>query len=94
MEEELLARETADIWENIEDMMEEEFEDCAKVDPEPEVEEARFEQKLDEKNLQLERIKRRLEEATKTLENLKRFKNNDDDDSDEGELIEKEKQGK
>ena len=75
-------------------MMEEEFEDCAKVDPEPEVKEARFEQKLDEKNLQLKRIKRRLEEATKTLENLKRFKNNDDDDSDEGELTEKEKQGK
>ena len=75
-------------------MMEEEFEDCAKVDTEAEVKEARFEQKLDEKNLQLERIKRRLEEATKTLENLKRFKNNDDDDSDEGELIEKEKQGK
>ena len=83
-----------DIWENIEDMMEEEFEDCAKVDSELEVEEARFERKLDEKNLQLERIKRRLEEATKTLENLKRFKNNDDDDSDEGERIEKEKQGK
>ena len=57
--------------------MEEEFEDCAPVivDQEPELEEerARFQEKLDEKTLQLERIKRRLEEATTTLKNLKRF---------------------
>ena len=76
-EEELLSRETADIWENIGDMLEEEFEDCALAiaDPEPEVEEARvgFQQKLNEKTLQLQRIKRRLEEATTTLKNLKCF---------------------
>ena len=58
-------------------MMEEEFEDCATAiaDQEPEVEEARvgFQYKLNEKTLQLERIKRRLEEATTTLKNLKRF---------------------
>ena len=55
--------------------MEEEFEDCAPatVDPEPEVARVGFQQKLKEKTLQLERIKRRLEEATTTLKNLKRF---------------------
>ena len=83
MEEELIARETTDIWENIEDMMEEEFEDCssasaaaaapAPVDPEPEAR-IRFQLKLNEKTRQLERVKTLLEETTTTLENLKRLK--------------------
>ena len=74
MEEELLALETTDIWENIGDMMEEEFEDCstattaATVDPEPDLEEARprFQLKFDEKTRQLEKSKMLLEEATTT----------------------------
>ena len=92
MEEKLLAQETADIWENIEDMMEEEFEDCAsapaRVDPEPELEEARvsFQDKFIEKNLRLERIKTRVEEANKSLQSLKCFQNNHDVDDDELEI--------
>ena len=86
MEDELFARETAEIWENMEDLMEEEFEDCANtsaastaVDPQQELEEARvrFQLKFNEKTRQLERIKRLLEETTTTLQNLKKLKSFD-----------------
>ena len=100
MEEELLARETTDIWEDIGDMMEEEFEECstattaasaaASGDPEPDLEEARlrFQLKFDEKARQLEESKMLLEEATSTLKSLKHLKNNYDEDGegDESEI--------
>ena len=110
MEEELLARETMDIWENIEDMMEEEFEDCssasaaapAPVDPELKEARIRFQLKLNEKTRQLERVKTLLEETTTTLENLKRLKCFDVEDEDweircleeQIEVLKKEKQRK
>ena len=105
MEEEVLARETTDIWENIEDMMEEEFEDCspgapAPVDPEPG--RIRFQLKLNEKTRQLKRIKKLLKETTTTLENLKQLKCYDVEDDDweircleeQIEVVQKEKQRK
>ena len=86
MEEELLALETTDIWENIGDMMEEEFEDrsTATADPGPDLEEARlrFQLKFDEKTRQLEKSKMLLEEATTTLKKVKHLKKSYDDDED------------
>ena len=97
MEEELLARETTQIWENIEDMMEEEFEEFAIAsaaaaavgqDPGPKLEEARvrFQLKFNEKKRKLEKAKTLLEESTTTLEKIKRFTYSYKDESEEWEI--------